>query len=89
MTVSGFTMTSDDRQSVHTAGEPNPQQPVGCLQARAFLRGVLQHADLMPECDIFQLQRSAGLQDGCDSGEEKCEPSGDRTKDVADEVQLP
>ena len=34
------------------------------MQARALLRGALKDADLMPECNILQLQRSAGFQDG-------------------------
>ena len=46
------------------AGEPDPQESVGCLQPRALLCGALKNADLVPECNILQLQRSAGFQDG-------------------------
>ena len=46
------------------AGETDPQETVGCVQLRALLRRALKHADLMPQDNILQLQRSAGFQDG-------------------------
>ena len=41
------------------AGQPNPQESVGCVQLRPFLRGASKHAKLMAECNILQLKRSA------------------------------
>ncbi|MBC8167883.1 MAG: hypothetical protein H7Y20_18695 [Bryobacteraceae bacterium] len=56
------------------------------MQVRALLRGALKDADLTPQRNILQLQRSAGLQHGKGSAEEDCEPSGDQIDDFADEV---
>src|SRR4051794_7089964 len=63
-TVSGLTITSDERQVRPHAGEPDPQKTVSSLQPGALLRGALKDTDLMPERNILQLQRSAAFQDG-------------------------
>ena len=48
----GFGLDDDQRRTPvrPDAGQPNPQKTIGCLQGRAFLRGALKHADLMPKC---------------------------------------
>src|SRR5919106_2642972 len=60
-----FGLDNDQRRSPvrPDAGQPDPQETVGWLQPWALLRGALQDADLMPERNILQLQRSAGFQD--------------------------
>ena len=60
LTVSGLTIIRPTPVCPH-AGQPNPQQSVGCVQARAFLRRTFQHADLMPERNILQLHSRAGF----------------------------
>ena len=61
-----FGLDDDERRTPvrPDAGKPDPQDAVGCMQLRALLRGALKDADLMPQCYILQLQRSAGFQDG-------------------------
>jgi hypothetical protein len=44
------------------AGQPNPQESVSCVQRRALPRRALENPDLMPECNILELQRSASFQ---------------------------
>lgn len=59
-----FWLDDDQRRTpvCPNAGQPNPQESVSCVQRRALLRRALKNPDLMPECNIFELQRSAGFQ---------------------------
>jgi hypothetical protein len=46
------------------ANPRNRELSVGRAQLPALLRGALKHADLAPDRNVLQLQRSPGLEDG-------------------------
>src|SRR5712691_8861670 len=50
--------------------EENPKQTVGGSQLRPLPGGALQDPDLMPQGDMFQLQRSAGAEHRTQRGKE-------------------
>jgi len=60
-TVSGLTMTSDNRHSFQTR-DSQTQEPMGCVPNLMVVHGPLKNADLMPECCTIQLERSTGFE---------------------------
>src|SRR4051812_34481799 len=55
-----FGLDDDQRRTpvLPDAGQPDPQETVGSLEPWALLRGALKDVDLMPQCNVLELQCS-------------------------------
>ena len=60
-TVSGFTITSEDRQSRQTREKPDPEQTAGRIHSRT-LYGALHDSELVTQRNVLKLDSNSAFE---------------------------